>query len=170
MSKYYYLVASLPYLRFDAAEIPIEKKIFLDECKKWLSPPELDMLNSATIGYGEVKGQETGIVKNWKTFNAGLIESLAKERSGGAQNNNAYMQADLVKDVFVQGTPLLMEKRTEQIRWQYLDDNEKYYFFDLNTLIIYYLKLQILERLARFDKDEGEKLFYEACEVKETRE
>lgn len=168
MNKYYYLVASLPYLRFDEAEVPIDKKTFLDECSKWLSPGEMKILLSAGISYSEARAQDKFFVREWKTFNTHFMESLAAARAGGGANKT-QVQSDLIKNILAEENPLLMEKRLEEARWNYLGDNEKYYFFDLNALIIYYLKVEILERLASFDKDKGEKFFYELCEVTEAR-
>ena len=51
------------------------------------------------------------------------------------------------------------------MRWDYLADKELSFLFDINSLILYFLKLQILERIDSFDKDKGERFFYNICEV-----
>ena len=59
-----------------------------------------------------------------------------------------------------------MEQMIERIRWNFLDSLESGNFFDLNFLVIYFLKIQILERLQSFDKEKGKKVFEAMCEVK----
>ena len=67
--------------------------------------------------------------------------------------------------IMSQETPLDMEMSLEKTRWDFLEEKAHGYFFDLNRLIVYFLQLQILERLDVFDKDKGESFFYELCEV-----
>ena len=59
-----------------------------------------------------------------------------------------------------------MERKFEAIRWNFLDEQEVFYHFDLNWLIVYSLKLEIRGRLDRFKQDDGEKQFQHICEVK----
>ncbi len=49
-----------------------------------------------------------------------------------------------------------MEQHLAQRRWEFIDEAEFRYHFDLHRLILYYLKLKILERLASFEKDKGQ--------------
>jgi hypothetical protein len=71
----------------------------------------------------------------------------------------------MVKPIFDEANPLLMEKKLAEVELDFIDSNFSRYFFDINWLILYYLKLQIIERLSIFNKDIGEKFFYELCEV-----
>ena len=59
-----------------------------------------------------------------------------------------------------------MEEALERIRWDFLEGKTAENMFDINWLVLYFLKLQIAERLTTFDKDKGESFFYELCEVK----
>jgi len=52
--------------------------------------------------------------------------------------------------------PLEIEKRLMRAQWDFLEEQEIGHFFDLDFLIIYYLKLQILERMFSFNKEKGQ--------------
>ena len=48
----------------------------------------------------------------------------------------------------------------------FLEEKEFGYHFDMNTLMLYCLKLQILERLAAFEKEKGKTRFERLAEVR----
>jgi len=160
--KYYYLVASLPYLRFGRTA-PTSSEEFLSECGKWLSPEDMKEMRLARLARYSSSGEEKGVLNEWKAFDRALREAVAAIRSGEKASGERIQET--AKAIMDQETPLLREKLFEETRWDFLDGKEASYFFDVNRLVIYYLKLQILERLDIFDKDKGEKIFYDACEV-----
>ena len=163
MDNYYYLVASLPHLEFKDAP-PIKKEIFSDECRKWLSGRDLDTLNSAKISDNEKDESDAKVVSAWKTFDLELRRLLSEERAGNKITGNSLISFAL-EETLSGGTPLQQEIKYEKARWDFLNEEGKQYFFDINWLTVYFLKLQILDRLAAFDKDKGEKVFYNLCEV-----
>ena len=55
--------------------------------------------------------------------------------------------------------PLEKEKRLYEARWRYLEELGTNIFFTLESLIVYYLKLQLLEKLEQFDRERGEEKF-----------
>ncbi|MBD3426926.1 MAG: DUF2764 family protein [Candidatus Omnitrophica bacterium] len=162
-NKHYYLVASLPYLIFED-EPPVSSASFLEECRKWLSDEEMRTVKSADIsGGGESAGGGT-VLSEWLSFDRRLRKSLAlfrKARKSGEQ----FRAENALKSITEQENPLLMEKEFERLRWRFLEEKAAGFFYDINSLVIYYLQLQILQRLASFDRDKGERYFYELCEV-----
>lgn len=132
-NTYYYLVASMPHLAFGAAP-PISREKFLEECAKWLTPSDF-----AKLSEGELEG--------WKGFDLGFRVEIKEAREGRSKN------------ILGETNPLLMEKRFEQARWNFLEDKELGHHFDLEILTIYLLKLRILERLAGFDTEKGKVVF-----------
>ncbi|MBU2250847.1 MAG: DUF2764 domain-containing protein, partial [Candidatus Omnitrophica bacterium] len=56
-------------------------------------------------------------------------------------------------------SPLEAERKLLLLRWNFIQEQESGHHFDLTWLILYFLKLQILERLFSFDKDKGLVLF-----------
>jgi hypothetical protein len=56
---------------------------------------------------------------------------------------------------------LLREKKVDQLKWEWLDDNTFSRVFDIESVLAYLLKLELLERWATLDKVAGEKTFRE---------
>lgn len=162
--KYYYLVASLPYLKME--EKGITKEAFLSECLKWLSLEDYSALREAELGLLEKVSFEVPALIDWKRFDTALKKDLFIARESIVSDSPRETAAnEKIKTVIEQETPLLMEKKLAQIKLDFIDGEFSKYFFDLNWLILYYLKIQILERLSVFDKDIGENFYYKLCEV-----
>ncbi|MFH1753600.1 MAG: DUF2764 family protein [Candidatus Omnitrophota bacterium] len=162
-NKYYYLVASLPYLRFEAAP-PIAREEFLAECAKWLDAKSLEKLNGIDTKDPAAKIGDSDMVSEWKAFDADLRQDLARVRRARMEGAPERIPAGL-KEIFEERTPLAMEKKIERKRWEFLDEKEPEYHFDIYALSLYYMKLQILERLSTFDKEKGREAFEQLCEV-----
>jgi uncharacterized protein DUF2764 len=161
MNKYYYLVASLPYLRF-TKEAPLSGEKFLYECEKWLTSGEVELVKSLTLRGVEPASEDVESLKEWKIFNKDLLKNLAEAR----EDRTSQKEEEVVRNIMDEENALLMEKRFERTRWKFLESIEVKYFFDFNIVVLYCLKLQILERLFTFNKDKGEEVFYNLCEVK----
>ena len=163
VNKYYYLVSSLPYLRF-AQQPPMGKESFLRESNKWLKPHDMDILSAASINDFSIRQEDSSVIKQWKEFDLGLRTELALARNN-TRHNRHEKPGPLAKTALDAPNPLLMEQALEQIRWEFLDSLEWGNFFDLNFLVVYFLKIQILERLQMFDKEKGEHVFESMCEA-----
>ncbi|RKY42143.1 MAG: hypothetical protein DRP85_03780 [Candidatus Makaraimicrobium thalassicum] len=163
MNKYYYLVASLPYLGFGDSP-PVDRDMFISECKKWLSPADMETLLAAEMWRFEIAEEEIDLLREWKSFDSGLREELARVRAS-RKRAGGYKVPERLKEIMGLETPLLMEEKLERFRWDFLEEKGASYHFDVNWLVVYFLKLQILERLGVFDKDKGEGIFYKLCEV-----
>ena len=163
MAEYYYLVATLTYLKFADAP-PVSSEEFLSECRRWLSPEDMRSLESAGRGHHELMPGDAPVLKEWKAFDRRLREELAVVRSA-RKKSEAFKAPERLRQFVDQQNPLLVELELERFRWGFLEDRGAVYFFDVNALIVYFLKLQMLERMAEFNKDAGEKFFYKYCEV-----
>lgn len=163
-NKYYSLVASLPYLKMGEAP-PLSVAGFMDECGKWLSPDDMAALEAA--GDPGLRSFHDGseILERWKEFDSALRKSVALMREA-RKKGQPFKAPDMLRSIESGETPLIMEKAIEEIRWDFLEDKALGYNFDINWLILYFLKLRIVERLAGFDKEKGEAIFYKLCEVK----
>ncbi|MFH1837028.1 MAG: DUF2764 family protein [Candidatus Omnitrophota bacterium] len=161
MREYYYLKASLPYLTFNKAPL-MSGEDFLTEGRKWMDPKDLKMLERTKLEDHVIRDDETRVSFDWKIFNSEFKKEIAAAR----KKVPGKIPSKRVKRIMKQETPLDSEIMIEKIRWDHLEDKELLFGFDINALIIYFLKLQIAERLASFDKDKGENIFYKSCEVK----
>jgi hypothetical protein len=161
-NKYYYLVASLPYLKF-GGEPPMSSEEFIAECGKWLIDKDMKTVLAATRS-AEQGAEEGSVLAEWQRFDREVRHELALIRAA-RRKGEEHRGTDLTKSVLEQENPLLMEKELERIRWSFLEEKSRTYFFDINRLVLYFVQLQILERMAAFDKDKGESYFYKLCEV-----
>lgn len=162
-NKYYYLVTALPYLRLEEKPA-VSGESFLSECAKWLSPSDFALLESAGTADPPAPSNGNRILKEWRSLDASFRRDLSAARRIRQQASGERLPVS-VASVFSKATPLLMEKEIAAKRWAILDGLEYGRYFDIDFLIIYFLKLRILERLISFNRDEGIKVFDDACEV-----
>jgi hypothetical protein len=162
-NKYYYLVASLPYLRI-GGESRISKKSFLYECGKWLTPGDMEYLLSADMRGEEAEREKHQMLEELIEIDYDLRKELARIRDAIKKEETPRVP-DMLKPVMDAENPLSMELELAKLRWRFLEDRAAENFFDINWLVLYFIKVQMLERLDTFDKEKGETFFYGMCEV-----
>ncbi|MCQ9207063.1 MAG: DUF2764 domain-containing protein [Omnitrophica bacterium] len=163
-NNYYYLVASLTYLRFEDAP-PLTGAEFLEECAKWLTASDLKKLSTVELNELAANPEDPAMIKEWKAFNRSLREGLAAARQAQKESLHEKYPAEL-KDIFNEPNPLRMERKFEEKRWNFLEEKETGHHFDLEVLMAYFLKLQIMKRLTAFDAEKGKIVFENLCEIK----
>jgi len=161
MDKYYYLASQLPLLNFNHKTY-IDREYFLAEAEKWLAPVDYVNLCSATINNFEPQAGDSRLLRDYKDFEKVLRKelSLARKASGSKID---YQKTEILKPAFLEGNPLEVEVRLLLLRWQFIEEKEKDNYFNLDFLICYFLKLQVLERLFTFDKVKGTASFDSLC-------
>ena len=60
---------------------------------------------------------------------------------------------------FMKDSPIHAEHVLNNARWDYLENLKTGHYFDLEILVIYYLQLQILQRISHFKAEEGFKKY-----------
>ena len=63
--------------------------------------------------------------------------------------------AEIARHLLALDSPLAADEELDRLRWRFLEELAFGHYFDLETLVIYRLKLRILERRARFDPATG---------------
>jgi hypothetical protein len=154
MDKYYYLIASLPLLKFMGLP-PISRENFILEAKKWLSREDYITLSSVSINNFFHNPKDTPLLREWKDFEYSTRVELASYRRAKKQHSEYKIKKDLSAIIQEGDNPLETENKLLSLKWNFLEEQEIGHFFDLDFLIIYYLKLQMLERLASFNKEKG---------------
>jgi len=157
MDKYFYMVSQLPTLVFDR-DNPITTETFLEEAEKWLSKSDLKTLKSIQIFWDTSDSKGPAIWKSYIDFEDQFRYEIGlwrQSRREGHEYKPETFQPALVKE----GNPLEVEKMLLQKRWDILDAEEAEHHFDLGFLILYFLKLQILDKLSVFDHDMGMEKF-----------
>ena len=157
------MAAQLPGLKLGERTY-ISREYFLAEAEKWLSPKDFALLCRADLNDFLARKDEPPLLREYKDFEAGLRTGLAALRKGVKEDID-YQLADNLAAALKSGTPLDKEKRFLSLRWDFIEQKEKEHYFDLEFIISYFLKLQILERLFIFDKEKGEAVFDALCAV-----
>lgn len=174
MSQYYFLVASLPLLSYENRDAT-EPSEFLEVLADHLPQDELDLVSSATIDApldATRCGQPT--VDRWREFERGLRNALVELRApaksveaaryrrvdeAGHANTEPAEIAEGSREAMAHESPLSGEDQLNRVRWHFLDDLEVGHFFDLDRIVIYYLRLQLLARRRLFTRANGEERF-----------
>ncbi len=153
MGNYYYLVAQLPFLKFKSKP-PITRKKFLEEAEKWLSSEELNILRKIQFEKRPGVKRLPPVAESYYQFADRLTRELVawrKARKRGTEHKISLFDPGIIKD----GTPLDSEVELLRLRWKKLDELLAGFEFEFPVILIYYLKLQIVERLDSFDYDLG---------------
>lgn len=161
--QYYYVITSLPYLSL-SEELPIRKDDFLANCENCLKKTDFDILESVSLFDVEENEVPLDVIRHFFGWERGLRNSLVRLRaeSSGIESDEFvrgeifdHSQALLAEESFNANSPLAAEEILNKARWRYLDELEFEHYFDIERLVIFFIKLQILERISSFDTEEG---------------
>jgi hypothetical protein len=162
-SGYYYLVASLPHLSLRAAP-PLTTGQFLRRCAAQVSPTHYRIL--AEVELFQARPAETGLalLDRWYDRECALRNALAVVRAQRLGVEAAahlrhfrhdHSLAEIARHLLALDSPLAADEELDRLRWRFLEELAFGHYFDLETLVVYRLKLRILERRARFDPTVG---------------
>jgi len=161
MDKYIYFATEMPLLKFGSEKFP-SKDDFLAEAEKWMSPKDLSALVEVDLNDYSIRDAK-GIYAGFLEFEYAIRRELAAARKA-AKEGHEYKSSLLPASFLKEGTPLEREKKILSMHWDWLEDAEFGHYSDWDFFCIYFLKLQILERLSVFDQKEGHKAFETAVE------
>ncbi len=165
MGAYYYLLASLPSLEFNAPP-PLSHEEFLALCEPWapardltalaaasVEPPDPDPLSTPRGPLGPVSSFVRGFAWEAALIRAGRLGRQPPPEPSGPMDPDARR---LAASLFASGAdPLETEIRFSRALWDFLEDLALGHDFDAFALMIYGCKLLILARTARFDARRG---------------
>lgn len=170
MAAYYtYLVSSLPMLNF-SAKAPFSLEYFFTKCRNLIPDEQIELLRLACSQDSWLMDlSATGNLKKWVNFETALRNELARSRSRrkkidplkftrlpddpDAHTSHVAMLA------YRSASILEAEKILDKERWDFLDNLSFGHYFDFDFLLVYALKLKILERWDRIQKADKELLF-----------
>jgi hypothetical protein len=152
------------------AKPPFSYERFLDLCRGLIPDEEIETLKSlpqAAASGSKVEGRPS-TYEAWVAFETCLRNELVKVRASRKKVDAAkYLRPDgyadpsvahLALTAYRSASPLEGEKICDEERWRYLDALAFGHYFDLDALIIYALKLVILERWERIRREDKHKL------------
>jgi hypothetical protein len=178
VSQYYFLVASLPFLTYDGDHAPAPEH-FLASAREHLTASDYAAVSGALIDAPLELQSGPAVVTNWQRFERGLRNELVKVRAGklgtdpseyvrtddaGRDDTDRAGLADAARESSGEESPLSGEDVLGRARWGFLNELEVGHFFDVDSLVVYYLKLQILARKRQFNTDDGGRVFRAATE------
>ena len=169
-SYYTYLISSLPMLHF-GMKPPFSFEKFLQICQDVVSDSDVNQIRTASI-CGEYPQQSSQVtLKRWQDFDAALRNELVKIRAARRRvdplkylRRSEYVDFSLTHlAINAYRNPSLMEAEgmLDQQRWRFLDELAAGHYFDLDFLIVYALKILILERWERIRSADGAQMLEE---------
>ncbi len=169
MTNYYYLVSSLPILKKDEKPF-LSYGDFLKECERICSRDDFSLIQKANfeISVDDPACRRNDLLKHWAVYLNCYSNEMARFRALRAHKDpmgylrgdkcvNPFL-ADAVSQAFKQTDPLKGELFLDETIWEFIECLSSYHQFDLETLIAYGLKLQILDRKQVFESSEGQKI------------
>lgn len=164
MSQYYYLVATLPML-FYQTDRALPREEFLELCRPQMSKADFRVLSEAVLAVRGTPKSGCAVLDRWRCWETALRNELVKLRARRksvepaghlAEGGELIGLSEIARQAFAEGSPLAAEDLLNQARWEYLDQLEVGHYFDLSRLVLYSLRLQLLERKRRLtDRERG---------------
>ncbi len=165
MSNYYYTVAALPTLRL-GDKVPISEEAFLQLAADTVRPGDYRVLSKSRWGsLGPTGSPFADRILSWEWE---LRLELAKARLALVkfsssqplpESDGSHMLVDEVKTAMALDSPLAAENYLNNLRWSFIEEMSAGHYFDLETLIAYYFKLQLALRQEKFQKAAGREAF-----------
>ncbi|NLE64802.1 MAG: hypothetical protein GX606_02665 [Elusimicrobia bacterium] len=159
---YYYLVSSLPYLQFDQKP-SLSVEGFLALCADHLAAEEMGALRAVLAGDETVSC--CSVAADWFRFDKSLRNALVVVRAsrlGRDSEDDIRTDGDydaeaveIAAQVVREEDPLAAERLLVKRLWGVVDHIGTGHMFDAGALIVYGLKLKLLERLEYFRSSSG---------------
>lgn len=170
-ASYIYLISSLPMLHF-GIKPPFLFGKFLEICAGLIPQTDWELLKNVSVN-GEYDYELKQPTLNcWYEFDSDLRNELVRLRASRRRvdpvkylrRDGNYRLSIVHLAMNAQRSPSLIEaeKMLDQGRWQKLEELSFGHYFDIDFLIIYALKLLILERWERINRADKVGLLEEA--------
>ena len=169
-SYYIYLISSLPMLHFATRPV-LSLKDFLNRCAELIGKTELDLIKQviSTDAYA-LDASGIGVLLKWKAFDLALRNELVKARAirkkipgerflrqsaQSAQSAQSDINITHIAQAALRQVSILEAERYLDLeRWKALDEIGCGHYFDLDFLLVYALKLVILERWVKISSSD----------------
>lgn len=161
MSAHYYFVASLPTLQPDV-EPELSTGEFLTLAQRYVGERDFERLTNAKLDDRE-SPPATPVYAAWRAFDADLREQLLGLRAAKlgwdaaahTRSESPVFTTEETRAIFDEPDPLRAERRLFRLRWRFLDEIDRAHFMRLENLVVYALKLQLIEQLLAMSPERG---------------
>lgn len=171
-SSYYYFGASLPTLDFDG-ELPFSVQEFLDSARQQLKKSDFRVIESllnnqpvqtSNSTLAAIDQFERDINNEVAAHRARKANKEVKEHIRGNYQYN-YAIAQMVKEAAEAADPLEGDKLISQARWRYYDELAVGKFYNLEYILLYGLKLKIVDRYFSIASPRGKEIYQELKKI-----
>ncbi|MEG1979986.1 MAG: hypothetical protein RR060_04635 [Victivallaceae bacterium] len=167
MREYFYLVSSLVTLSPEVKPL-FTSDSFLELCRGQIAESEWNILAATElIDDGTLKSRlnsDCVLRQYWAwdgSLRNALLDVLAADGSGvkykRVESEFFSETAGIKNEAFAQNNPLEREEFLFTARWNFLDELAQKHQFDFNVLVIYRLKLLLLEQRQKYHHESGVK-------------
>ena len=164
MSNVVYLMTSLPSLTFGQAP-PISMEEFQYDAENQLSARHFKTLESVDMQLMNASGKG---MKKIAALLSGVQNDLSEARSAKLQNRQPGL--GIMPKAVLAGNPLQREQNILRWQWEELDSIEAGKTFTMTEVLVYKLKLQILQRMHLFDDTKGAEVLASVINPSKKRE
>lgn len=171
MSKYFYAVATLPFVSYESESF-MDPAEFLEFCSYQLHKDDFAAVSTLTLVPDISTATRSEAVDRFMRFERGVRNALVRHRAAragidasdfiaGDRSGNDFSDdataSDLARTAFsaTVTSPLQAEEILDRGRWAFLDHVEAGHHFDFDNLAVYYLRLLILSRRAGRTRERG---------------
>jgi hypothetical protein len=165
LKNHYYTLAALKTIRL-GEKIPITEEYFLQFAEDTIDAKSYQILLKSRWGLTEPTGFSfADRILSWeKELRLELAKARISKRSFDTPPNlqasdGRYSLLEQVRAVMALDSPLDAERYLDQLRWSFLEDIGARHYFDLEALVVYYLKLQLALRQEKFLEELGRDSF-----------
>ncbi|MBC8207387.1 MAG: DUF2764 family protein [Kiritimatiellales bacterium] len=160
--SHWYLVSSLPYLRF-GDKPPMSAKAFRAACVGWVADDERVVIDAAL----ENREPEAGVspAELWWNGEVQLRDAVVRVRAKnrGTDASRFIQPHDgfsvtiekMVTDAFTRPDPMEQEMELDRARWSLVDELAVGDLFGFAAVLAFAVKVRIAERWAGLDEEAG---------------
>ena len=172
MAQYYFAIAALPQLFFDSEAFPSSVEL-MAFCREHVNAREIGFLERAAKALADdIQDDNLHTLDDfrlWLKWDLSLRSDLAVLRAQALgweieqyqETHRELGTFEIAREAMMQASPHEGEEIIDRARWKYLDELEVGHYFDIEKLLIYLLKVAILERRSQFTQDGGTASFQE---------
>ncbi len=153
--NYIYLLSSLPMLHF-GAKMPLSFEAFLSLSRRLISEKDSELISMTRAASSGNFSHPHPLLKKWCAFETALRNEVVKIRATRKKVDPApWLRNDGYDDPYISHrvmnayrSPSVIERERllDSERWHFLEEISFGHYFDLEALIVYALKLLILEK------------------------
>lgn len=172
MPAYYaYLISSLPMLTF-GSKPPFSFEDFIRKCRTLIPDEEVEVIRGiSSQDVFLLKETSSEVLNKWRDFDIALRNELIRVRAARKKvdplkylRHDEYFEPQIVHiaSVSLRNPSILeAEKALDLERWRLLEEQSFGRYFDFDVLLIYALKLLILERWMKIGLADKERVMQE---------